>query len=324
MIKNNKLLTALMVLAFTLTGCSSLPADTPAGTGTKDDPVLMTVSGEFTRAKMAEVLAEINSAKKYVSLDLSPMTGDVFDLEFLQKNGQEYIVSLKLPGAAKNIIIEPNMWYLDRFSSLKTVTIPNSVINIGDRAFSGCTSLTAINVDAANLAYSSQDGVLYNKNKTILHTYPPRKVASSFIIPNGVTSIGDSAFFYCIGLKIVTIPSSVTIIGDFAFSECRDLTSVTIPDSVTSIGNYAFSFCTGLTNVIIPDSVANIGVAAFGGCTNLTSVTFEGTIPSNGFSNSFMGDLRAKFYAGNSTNGTPGTYTTTAPVGRNSVWTKQP
>jgi len=54
-----------------------------AGTGAKDDPVLMVVTGEFTEAKMAEVLAEIDSAGKYVNLDLSPMTGGIFDLEFL-------------------------------------------------------------------------------------------------------------------------------------------------------------------------------------------------------------------------------------------------
>jgi len=178
--KKNKLLIAFTVLIFALVVCSS----TSAGTGTKDDPVLMVVSGEFTKAKMAEVLAEINGAKKYVSLDLSPMTGDVFDLEFLQINGQEYIVSLKLPYDATSIADTGGTLYLDRFSSLKTVTIPNSVINIGNCAFSGCTDLTAINVDAANPAYSSQDGVLYSKGKTALHTYPPGKAVSSFAIPN--------------------------------------------------------------------------------------------------------------------------------------------
>jgi hypothetical protein len=83
MIKN-KLLNTLLVLALTLAGFSNTLADTPAGTGTKDDPVLMVITGEFTRAKIAEVLTEIYSSKKYVILDLSPMTGDVFDLEFLR------------------------------------------------------------------------------------------------------------------------------------------------------------------------------------------------------------------------------------------------
>jgi hypothetical protein len=87
MIKNNTLLIALMVLVLTLADCSSTPANTPSGTGTKDDPVLMVVTGEFTEAKMAEVLAEIDDVKKYVILDLSPMTGDVFNLDYLRGNG---------------------------------------------------------------------------------------------------------------------------------------------------------------------------------------------------------------------------------------------
>jgi hypothetical protein len=274
MIKKNKPLITLMVLALTLAGCSSMPA---AGTGAKDDPVLMVVTGEFTKAKMAEVLAEINSAKKYVNLDLSPMTGDVFDIAFLQKNGQEYIASLKLPGTAKNIVSSD--FYIDRFPSLTSVTISNSVTSIGQSAFSVCTGLTAINVDVANTAYSSQDGVLYNKGKTTLVQYPEGKTGTS------------------------TIPDSVTSIGQSAFSRCTGITSVTIPNSVTTIENWAFS-----------------------GCTSLASVTFQGTILSSGFnaSSSFPGDLRAKFYAANPTNGTPGTYTTTAPVGDSSVWTKQP
>jgi hypothetical protein len=128
MIKRNKLLIVFTVLAFALAVCSS----TPAGTGTKDDPVLMVITGEFTKAKMAEVLAEIDGAKKYVTLDLSPMTGDVFDLAFLQRNGQEYIVSMKLPGAAKSIVGPSHGgFYLDRFQSLTSVTIPDSVTTIG-------------------------------------------------------------------------------------------------------------------------------------------------------------------------------------------------
>jgi hypothetical protein len=124
MIKKNKPLITLMVLALTLAGCSSMPA---AGTGTKDDPVLMVITGEFTEAKMAEVLAEIDSAKKYVSLDLSPMTGDVFDLEFLQGNGEEYIVSLKLPDATKSIAgFDGDLPVGFRlFSSLISITIPD-------------------------------------------------------------------------------------------------------------------------------------------------------------------------------------------------------
>jgi len=272
----NKLLIALMVLTFALADCSSVSASTPAGTGTKDDPVLMVVTGEFSKDKMSEVLAEINVAKKYVILDLSQMTGDMFDLDFLNSNGKEYIVSLKLPGVAKSIVGPDGLRAEDWYPNITTVTIPKSVTDIGVGAFSGCTSLAAINVDAANMAYSSQDGVLYNKGKTVLHTYPLGKADSSFAIPNGVTSIGESAFFYCKVLTSVTIPNSVTSIGNLAFSYCSNITSVTIPDSVTSIGDWAFEGCVGLTCVTIPNSVTYIGENAFSSI-GLTAINVEST-----------------------------------------------
>lgn len=85
-------------------------------------------------------------------------------------------------------------------------------------------------------------------------------------IGNGVTSIGNYAFYNCYNLTSVTIPSSVTSIGDYAFMYCRRLASITISDGVTSIGSWAFSGCTNLTSVTIPSSVTSIGDGAFNGC----------------------------------------------------------
>jgi hypothetical protein len=116
-------------------------------------------------------------------------------------------------------------------SSLTSVTIPNSVTSIGGMAFSGCDSLAAITVAAANTAYSSVDGVVYNKTQTSLIQYPAGKTGS-FTIPNSVTSIGDSAFSACTSLTSVTIPNSVVSIGRAAFSGCTSLASVTIGANV--------------------------------------------------------------------------------------------
>jgi hypothetical protein len=182
-------------------------------------------------------------------------------------------------------------WAFSDCTSLTGVTIPNSVTSIGEQAFARYTSLTVINVVVNNSAYTSENGVLYNKNKILLHTYPawkkgsftiPNSVTSilewafsgctgltGVIIPNSVTSIGHGAFVNCTSLTGVTIPNSVTTIEEMAFLSCKSLTSVTIPNSVTSIGEYAFSGCIGLTSVAMPDSVEGISGGIFEGCTSL-------------------------------------------------------
>ena len=183
---------------------------------------------------------------------------------------------------------------------LKTIIIPASVQTIGTAAFSSCANLTVIQVSAINPYYSAVDGVLYNKNKTILHQFPAGKNVTSFTIPNTVTEISGSAFEYCSNLTSVTIPNSVTSIGEYAFYCCSGLTSVTIPNSVTSIGNYAFYYCTGLTSPVynahvfaymppsysgeytIPDGIEIISSTAFYSCSNLTSVTIPNSVTNIG------------------------------------------
>ena len=101
------------------------------------------------------------------------------------------------------------------------------------------------------------------------------------IIMDGVTNIGQYAFYDCKSLTTVTIPNSVISIGDYAFVGCSGLTSVTISNSVTSIGRSTFHFCEALTSITIPNSVSSIGENAFRGCSGLTSITCEASIPPN-------------------------------------------
>ena len=99
-------------------------------------------------------------------------------------------------------------------------------------------------------------------------------------IPGSVTSIGKYALDYCMSLTSVTIPGSVSSIGEYAFSDCRNLTDATILDGVTSIENRAFWGCSSLTSVTIPNSVTNIGESAFWNCNKLTSVTIPDGVTS--------------------------------------------
>ena len=105
---------------------------------------------------------------------------------------------------------------------------------------------------------------------------------TSISIPNNVTSIGSSAFESCSQLASIEIPSSVTSIGDYAFSGCSGLTSVNIPEDVTSIGERAFMNCSQLASIEIPKSVTSIGKYAFSGCSGLTSITILGGVTSIG------------------------------------------
>ena len=99
---------------------------------------------------------------------------------------------------------------------------------------------------------------------------------TGIIIPNGTTSIGQSAFSYYKNLTSITIPEGVTFIGDWAFKNCSSLTSVTISEGVTSISRHAFSDCTSLTSVTIPSSVTSIGGSAFDGCSRLKTINYTG------------------------------------------------
>jgi hypothetical protein len=121
------------------------------------------------------------------------------------------------------------------------VTLPGSVTSIGDEAFGFCPHLRAITVDAANPAYTSVAGVLFDKSLTTL-VECPSGVAGSYSIPGGVANIGIGAFGGCGRLTGVTIPDTVTGIGYGAFDTCSNLTSITIPASVSSLGSYAFNF----------------------------------------------------------------------------------
>ena len=124
--------------------------------------------------------------------------------------------------------------------SLTSINIPDSVTSISDSAFERCHWLVEINVGSENANYSSENGVLFNKEKTIIITCPCGK--KEYVIPYNVTSISDSAFEWCYSLTSVTIPDSVTSIGEAAFRSCKSLKRVYIPDSVTTIGENAFGY----------------------------------------------------------------------------------
>ena len=131
-------------------------------------------------------------------------------------------------------------------TKLAAINIPNSVTSIGEWAFAGCIGLTAIN------------------------------------IPNGVTSIGWGAFEDCKGLTSINIPNGITKIENSTFLGCQRLTSINIPNSVMSIGRYAFANCSRLYSINIPSRITKIENGTFSGCSRLTAINLPSALDSSG------------------------------------------
>ena len=124
--------------------------------------------------------------------------------------------------------------------------------------------------------YVIPDSVTTIGDSAFRHCY----LLTSVIIPNSVTSIGERAFYQCYVLSKITIPPSVTCIGKEAFVECRSLTSFEIPNSIKNIEQGVFVLCEKLSYIKIPNSVTCIGKGAFSYCRNLTSIEIPDSITS--------------------------------------------
>ena len=235
----------------------------------------------------------------------------------------ESLKSVVIPEGTKSIGVSA----FGMCSSLGSVTLPDSLTTIEVYAFVRCNlksftipsgwtefdqdviysndALESINVSAGNNAYSSENGVLFNKDKTELIMYPMGKTDSSYTIPSSVT---DISYYALQGgkFKSVTIPDSVESIGTYAFAQCKNLEKITIPDSVPSMYDSVFCECTALTNASLPRGVSSISCGTFDSCTSLKSVNIPSGVKRiedrafndcTSLSNIYFGDGSAQWEA---------------------------
>ena len=265
------------------------------------------LSGSYEITAGTRLIAE-NAFSECISLTQVNIPDGVTNIGSGAFGGCSYLKQVNIPNSVINI----GSSAFSRCYALMQVNIPNSVTNIGERVFYNCKALTEINVDDANTAYSSENGVLFDKNKTTLIQYPANKQETTYIIPDGVTNIGDYAFYACSTLTQVTIPSSVASIGNEAFYECYSITQVTwnaincadftpydigssykygpfydsrsnitvftFGDQVEHIPSYLCYQMSTLRQVTIPNIVKSIGNYSFCKCSKLTQVTIGNNV----------------------------------------------
>ena len=167
------------------------------------------------------------------------------------------LTSLTLPSSLQSIG-DSAFWGCKSLSSL---TLPSSLQSIGGGAFTGCTSLRSV---ICNQFYKVIGQMLLSSDGTQVIAYWGEN--SEVTIPEGVQSIGDSAFWGCSSLTSLTLPSSLKLIGDSAFWGCSSLTSLTLPSSLQSIGDSAFEDCNSLISLTLPSSLQLIGQEVFEYC----------------------------------------------------------
>ena len=292
---------------------------------------------------VSERVADVASAETYGDFQYSVLDDGTVEITKYIGSAEKVDIPEKIDGKSvtsigssvfrgckrlSSITIPNSVTSIDSFAfrdcaSLKSITIPNSVTSIYYDAFRGCTSLTAINVANRNQNYVSVNGVLYDKDKTVIIRYPAGKKDKSYSILDGVTGICAYAFEDCANLESITLPDSVTLMGLSVFNGCKSLITINVAagnqnfvsvngvlydkdktaiiryparkkdknynilNSVRFVHNNAFEDCTNLTSITIPNSVTGIASNAFGGC-SIKSITIPNSV-TNIYSSTFDG-----------------------------------
>ena len=223
--------------------------------------VILFTTPAAVKEQMGPIRARDNTESQ-THKSLFPQKG----LPFLSNSRQGYVMKAPLVLLAALFIASTHQTLLGATSGDWTYSVSDNQATItGYSGAGGAVDIPAVMNEISVVRVGQYSSIFGDGNSTV----------TSVTIPNGVTIIGEDAFFRCRSLASITIPEGVTSIGNSAFRSCTSLASITIPESVTSIGYAAFRSCTSLASITIPESVTSIGYAAFQSCTNLTSITVD-------------------------------------------------
>ena len=214
----------------------------------------------FNKDKSTLIKYPANKAGKTYSIPTSVKT-----LGKVSFGSCEYLTDIKIPNSVKTIEDKA----IHQCEKITEITIPESVTAIGYSPFQVCTSLKNIVVDENNTKFCSEDGVLFDYNKTKLIQYPLDKADEVYTVPYTVEILGVCSFASSQNLKKVIVGDSVKELLSEVFTMCINLEEVTLGNSVETIGRYAFALCGKLTKVKIPNSVTKIEKDSFTASVNI-------------------------------------------------------
>lgn len=285
-------------------------------TVTTPEGLIFILNEEDDTAVLKDVSAPLSLTSVTVPATITheTVTYDVNTINFYAFSGCSKLSSITIPNSVTSI----GEYAFNNCSSLETVEIPEGVTKLNGNVFFGCSNLTKVNipatltsvgvgifagcvnlsnisVDSGNVYFSSENGILYSKDKKTLYAYPT--ASGNYEIPSTVTAIHGSAFRGCSQLTKVKIPSSVTGMGSYAFADCAKLETVEIPETVSTIENNVFYNCDSMESISFPESVTTIGSYAFGECDKLTNLVIPSTVNTiqyNAFA--YCSSLQTIFY----------------------------
>ena len=255
---NRILQTIILCLAFTYSYADIVQVD-GINYKTNDDGTATVLPNNYDENTGGMVIIGLNNG----------YPGDVVIPETITDNEVTYTVTSAYEGTFSNA------------TKMTTISLPATLISLGDTPFASCNKLTSITVSPDNPVYSSEDGVLYNKAKSVLISCPGGKTGS-FAVPESVTSIANSAFYGCSKLNSIQLPSSLQDIGTNAFRACLIMTEINIPEGIKVLEEGVFRGCSALKKAIIPSSVTKINDYAFYYCQSLNEVQILGPVTSIG------------------------------------------